>query len=409
MKTLTTLKTLLVALSTATTFSMLSAQTLVAGWDFQTTNATTGGGQIVASPNTATLIPSNFGIGYLFLDGTNGSSAFLPTANEVATSSGVSWNVVTGDGFSTVTTAPASLLIAHKTSTSPANDTNGKSIVYKFSMTGYDYVDISYAIFRHGTATDSTSFNTTTWSYSTDGSTWTKIEDNDISALYHAVNSSGARTYYGSKLVSIPTNGSHLPALGNAATAYLQMTVSGATGITAYSNIRLDNIKIKAAKAFSVTPTITFPVTTVTKNVGDASFTETATSNSAGAITYTSDNTAVATVNPSTGAVTIVAAGVASITANQIQSTMFASGTKSYALTVGTSAVNTVQDNSFNVYSTKNSVLIKTDVAYPYEIISANGQMIAKGIALLGENEIRVATKGLLLVKVNGHVTKIIQ
>ena len=410
MKTLTSLKTLLVALCIAISFSTISAQTLVAGWDFQTANATTGGGQIVASPNTATLIPSNFGIGYLFLDGTNGSSAFLPTSNEIATSSGVNLNIVTGDGFSAVTTAPASLVISHKTAVGPpANETNGKSIVYKFSMTGYDYVDISYGLFRHGTATDNTSFAKTSWAYSTDGSTWTAIEDNDISTLYNTT------TYYGSKLYSIPSNATHLPALANAGTAYLKMTVDGATGITAYSNIRLDNVKIKAAKAFSVAPTITFSPTftttpaTLNKNVGDPSFTETASSNSGGAITYSSDNTAVATVNSTTGAVTIVAAGVANITATQAQSTMYAAGTKSYALTVGTNAVNNPTESSAVIYSLKGRIIIKTDSAYPYEIISANGKLIKKGYTVSGDNSLVVASKGVLFVHVNGRISKIIQ
>ena len=317
----------------------------------------------------------------------------------------MNWNIVTGDGFSTVTTGAASLSIAHKTAVGPpANDTNGKSIVYKFSMTGYDYVDISYGLFRHATSTDNTSYTKTSWSYSTDGSSWTAIEDNDISTLY-----SPTTNYYGSKLYTIPSNASHLPALANAATAYLKMTIDGATSTSSYAIIRLDNIKIKAAKAFSVAPTITFPATSVTKNVSDASFTEKATSNSAGSITYSSDNTAVATVDASTGAVTIIAAGIANITANQVQSTMYSAGSKSYALTVGASAVNAVQDNSYSVHSTKTAIIIKSDATYHYEIISANGQMIAKGIALVGENEIRIATKGLLVVRVNGHVTKIIQ
>lgn len=405
MKTLTTFKTLLVALSVATLFSTLSAQTLVAGWDFQTTNAATGAVPITNStstPPTPTIFPSNFGIGSLYLDGTNGSSLFLPSWAEISGTTGVNYNTIAGDGFSTVVTSPAALLISHKTITTPASDTNGKSIVFKFSMTGYDYVNISYAIFRHATSTDNGSFTTTAWSYSTDGVNFTSIENNDISVLYQAPN------YYGGKLVTIPSDGSHLPALANAATAFLKMTVSGATGTTSYSNIRLDNFKIKAAKAFSVTPTITLPVTSITKNVGDASFTEKATSNSAGAITYSSDNTAVATVDASTGAVTIIAAGVANITVSVAQSTMYAAGTKSYLLTVGPNAINNVQDNSYSVYSSKTAVLIKTDAAYPYEIISANGQMIAKGITLVGENEISVASKGLLLVKFNGHITKII-
>ena len=377
MKTLTTLKTLLVALCVATSFSTLSAQqTLVAGWDFQTPNATTGAVAITNStstPPTPTMFPSNFGTGYLFLDGTNGSSSFLVSYGEISGTTGVNYNTITGDGFSTVVTSPAALLISHKTVASPASDTNGKSIVFKFSMTGYDYVDISYAIFRHATSTDNGSFTTTAWSYSTDGVNFTSIKNYDISVLYQAPN------YYGGKLVSIPTDGSHLPALANAAIAYLKMTVSGATGTTAYDNIRFDNVKIKAAKAFS------------------------------GAITYSSDNTAVATVDASSGAVTIVGAGVANITATVAQSTIYAAGTKSYVLTVGTSAVNAVQDNSYSVYSNKTAVLIKTVASYPYEIISANGQIIAKGIALVGENNINVATKGLLFVKVNGHVTKIIQ
>ena len=409
MKTLTSLKTLLAVIFVASLFSAISAQTLVAGWDFQTANSTSGAVAIVNSPNTPTTFPSNFGTGYIFLEGTNGSSSFSPSNGEISGTTGVSWNLITGDGFSTVTTSPAALLIARKTPTSPASDTNSKSIVFKFSMTGYDYVDLSYAIFRHGTSTENTSFNTTSWSYSTDGSSWNKIEDNDISALYNAVNSSGARTYYGSKMVSIPTDGSLLPALANAATAYLKMTVDGGTGITAYSNIRLDNIKIKAAKAFSVTPNITFPFTSVTKNVGDATFTEKASSNSAGAITYSSDNIAVATVDASNGVITIIGNGVANITATQAQSTMFAAGTKSYILTVGANAVNNTIINQIIVYPKNGNIIIQSETVSPFKIISTNGQVIAKGMTTVGENKIRVASKGLLLVRVDDKTAKIIR
>lgn len=406
MKTLTSLKTLLAVIFVASLFSAISAQTLVAGWDFQTANSTSGAVTIVNSPNTPTVFPSNFGTGYLFLDGTNGSSLFLPTSYEIGSSQGVNLN--TGDGFAAVAT-PGSLILARKVIVSPASDTNGKSIVFKFSMTGYDYVDLSYAIFRHGTATDNNSFNTTSWSYSTDGSNWNKIEDNDISALYNAVNSSGARTYYGSKLVSIPTDGSHLPALANAATAYLKMTVDGATGINAYSNIRLDNIKIKAAKAFSVSPTITFPVSSVSKNVGDATFIEKASSNSAGTITYSSDNIAVATVDASTGEVIVIGNGVANITATQAQSTMYAAGTKSYILTVGANAVSNTTINQVIVYAKNGNIIIQSETVSPFEIISSNGQVIAKGMTTVGENKIPIASKGLLLVRIDDKTAKIIR
>jgi len=236
MKTITTFKTLFVALCIAASFSTLSAQTLVAGWDFQTT--TNGGLQVVASTNTQTLFPANFGTGYLLLDGTNGSSLFYPLSYENGASQGVAYN--TGDGFSATTTNPASLVIARKTSASPVWDTNGKSVVFKFSMTGLKDLILSHALFRHGSATDNTSFTHLVYSYSTDGNSWTQILDDDISGLYAAPN------YYGTKLATIPATGS-ISGLDNAATAYVKLTVSGATGTTSYSNIRLDNIKLKAS------------------------------------------------------------------------------------------------------------------------------------------------------------------
>ncbi|MEI7501840.1 MAG: hypothetical protein WCJ61_01005 [Paludibacter sp.] len=234
MKTLTTLKILFVAFFLVASISTLSAQTLIAGWDFQTT--TTGGVQILASPNTQTLFPANFGTGNLYLDGTNGSSTFYPSSYENGASTGVAYN--TGDGFSANTTNPASLVIARRTSASPVWDTNGKSVVFKFSMTGLKDLILTHALFRHGSATDNTSFTNIVYSYSIDGSNWTQILDDNISGLYGA-------TYYGTKLSTIPATGA-ITGLDNAATAYIKLTVSGATGTSNYSNIRLDNIKLKA-------------------------------------------------------------------------------------------------------------------------------------------------------------------
>jgi len=77
--------------------------------------------------------------------------------------------------------------------------------------------------------------------------------------------------------------------------------------------------------------------TTVEKEVGDADFTHTATQdkNSLGAITYSSNNTAVATVNATTGKVHIVgAAGEATITATLAASGCFEGATVSYTINV---------------------------------------------------------------------------
>ena len=68
---------------------------------------------------------------------------------------------------------------------------------------------------------------------------------------------------------------------------------------------------------------------------GDAPFTVTApTSNSTGAITFSSANTSVATVNSTSGLVTILAAGSSVITASQAAYGNFSTGTKVATLTV---------------------------------------------------------------------------
>ena len=311
MKTLTTLKTLLVAFFITATILTVSAQTLIAGWDFQTT--TTGGYQIVASTGTQTSFPANFGTGNLYLDGTNGSSTFLPLSNEVSASTGVAYN--TGDGFSATTTNPASLVIARKVIASPASDTNGKSIVFKFSMTGYKDLILTHALFRHGTSTDNTSFTHLVYSYSTDGSNWSQILDDDISLLYTAPN------YYGTKLSTIPASGT-ISGLDNAATAYLKFTVNGATGTSAYSNIRLDNIKLKASS--------------ITTGIYDK------------------------------------------------------------------------KQNSNLVYKSNKGIVINANEETTYDVYSVSGQKLAKGNLQLGQNQINLFNKGIVLVRVNGNTTKVI-
>ena len=84
-------------------------------------------------------------------------------------------------------------------------------------------------------------------------------------------------------------------------------------------------------------PAPTFGTFTVpAKSPGDAPFTLTApSSNSSGAFSYASSNTAVATVSGST--VTIVAAGTSTITATQAADATHASGSVTATLTVGSS------------------------------------------------------------------------
>jgi hypothetical protein len=82
------------------------------------------------------------------------------------------------------------------------------------------------------------------------------------------------------------------------------------------------------------TPTLTgFSVPT--KTFGDAPFSIPApTTNSLGAISYTSSNTAVATINSTTGVITIVGGGSSTITANQTATLNYLAGTATSTLTV---------------------------------------------------------------------------
>lgn len=106
-----------------------------------------------------------------------------------------------------------------------------------------------------------------------------------------------------------------------------------------------------------ITPTIG-TLSVPDKNYGDATFNLTApTSDSAGAFTYTSSNTAVATVTTG-GTVTIVGAGSTTITATQASSGNYTSGSISATLvvspiapTIGTFTISTKNfgDTSFNL------------------------------------------------------------
>lgn len=342
-----------------------NAQTLIAGWDFQTT--TSGGTAVLASPSTPTQYTANFGSGTMYLNGTNGSSTWVSSAtaslNQLTGFGGTALNA--GAGFATTTTAPACL--------APLNSSaNGKFITFLVNMTGYSNLVISYA-----TQKTSTGFATQTWEYSTNGTTW-----NPIQVVSTVPTSFAVQTL------------STVTGLDNISTAYVRLTLAGATA--AAGNNRLDNIQFNASVAaapvvtsnsatgtvgtpfsyfisatntptsyssgtlpagltlntttgeISGTPSAVFPTTSVaisatngtgtgngtvdltinqgsqtitfgalsSKTFGDAPFALSATGGGSGnAITYASSNTSVATISGNT--VTIVGAGTTTITASQ--------------------------------------------------------------------------------------------
>jgi len=215
---------------------------LIAGWDFQTT--TSGGTAVAAAPSCPTTLVANFGSGTLYLNGSNGASSWIAASlgNELSAFGGATANA--GVGFSSTTTGAASLAMIGGTGFSA----NGKTMVFKFSMSGRKDLVVSYATQRSGTG-----FTTHLWETSPDGSIWTAAETKTITATSFAA-----------------TTLTTITSLDNASTAYLRLTVTGATATA--GNNRLDNIQLNATAAVTA-PTVSAsgPLAAVSTTYGIAS------------------------------------------------------------------------------------------------------------------------------------------
>ncbi|MBP7167730.1 MAG: hypothetical protein KBB64_08715 [Bacteroidia bacterium] len=202
------------------------AQTLIAGWDFQTT--TTGGTAAAVSPATPKVYQANFGSGTIYFDGTNTSSSwFVPatgsTNTELNSFGGTAINA--GSGFSTVTSGASSLALVGGLT----NAANGKFAVFKLNMTGMINLTISYASQRSGTG-----FTAQIWEYSADGVNWFPIQTiTTIPAAYATI--------------SLPV----VTGLNGVANAFVRLSGTGATAST--GNNRLDNIQFNATPGLSLT------------------------------------------------------------------------------------------------------------------------------------------------------------
>ncbi len=100
----------------------------------------------------------------------------------------------------------------------------------------------------------------------------------------------------------------------------------------------------------------------VEKNVGDAAFTNTLTNPNSLSVTYSSDDTDVATVNETSGMVTIVGAGETTITATWAGNATYCAGTATYTLTVSSGC--TPQSLSKVVLSKSGESVIGTATGY---------------------------------------------
>ncbi len=233
MSNLSCIKKILLILLLTNSSTFIISQSLIAGWDFQTT--TNGGTAMLGAPNTPTVLIANFGNATLYLDGSNGSSTWITEEsirNELTSDTGCYLNA--GIGFSTITSGAASLVIAGGAN----NSANGKYMVFKFSMNGKFNLLVSYITTR-----TSTGFTSQIWEYSTDGLNWNS---------YQTITNLSLNTF---ALVTLNT----VSYLDNAETAYLRLSATGAS--TESGKNKIDNIQFNYsynqkldAPTFSVNP-----------------------------------------------------------------------------------------------------------------------------------------------------------
>ncbi len=172
----------------------------------------------------------------------------------------------------------------------------------------------------------SATYNGTGYFYSGGGLTKT-VGDQPFTPTIPSSVSTGAITYSSSN-----------PAVAaiNSTSGLITVLSGGTTTITAEQAATSNYNSSTVSTTLTVlnNPTIS-AMSVLTKNYNDAAFTLTApTTNSDGAFSYTSSNTAVATINATTGLVTIVGGGSTTITASMPATATYASGSASTTLSV---------------------------------------------------------------------------
>lgn len=186
---------------------------LIYAWDFLNLPATT------SSTATPGIIASTVGSGGVLdvsafdLGSPQGSSP------ERTAFTGTTVNSFPGSDSTTSLPTQSALAIANQSA-------NGKSMVFSFSMVGYEDLVVTFA--TRGTGTG---FDTGTWSWSTDGVNYTTLAG--VNTATHSSSFAVATADFTSET-----------GLNGVTSAYLEYTLSGAT--SGSGNNRLDNIQFNA-------------------------------------------------------------------------------------------------------------------------------------------------------------------
>ena len=167
--------------------------------------------------------------------------------------------------------------------------------------------------------------------------------------------------------VTIKYNGTNLTNNTDYTVSYSNNTNAETGTVTA---IGKEHFTGQISKTFTIgkaSPTLSFASSSVSKKTTDSSFTNTLTKKTDGTVTFSSSNTSVATVNSSSGLVTIKGVGKTTITANAAAGTNYNAGSASYSLTVSARSISdctmTISPTSYTYDGTakKPTVTIKNN------------------------------------------------
>ena len=239
------------------------------------------------------------------------------TTATLNTSSAALSGVVGGD---TVTLSSASATGAFATKTVA----DGKSVTASgFSISGAD--SGNYSLTQPATTANITALGLTV----TGASVTPKTFDGTTTATITGATLSGV---VGGDTVSLTGGTSGTFASANVGTGISVTTSMGTTGADS-GNYSISQPTL-TGNITQASQTITFAELPADKKVGDAAFSAGATATLGATISYSSSNTAVATVNASTGLITLVAPGVTTITATVVGTANFTGDTESQTLNV---------------------------------------------------------------------------
>jgi hypothetical protein len=200
--------------------SNANAQSNIAAWHFDA---------LAAAPNTPKVIPADYGnqtsTANIYLDGSHGSADFYCAA------SNTELTAYAGNVLNDQRPSP----LAGQALATVNNTANGKGLVFVFSTTNFENINISYAY-----RATNTGFSKNKFSYSTNGVDFFDIDSANITR--------DANWHIQSFDFSSTTN------LNNQNVIYLKLTIDGAT--TAAANIRIDNFYIKGDTIISVVDTV---------------------------------------------------------------------------------------------------------------------------------------------------------